>query len=287
MPAPTLRPAVPTAFHDDGALDLDGQAALCAVYAAAGSSAVLTLATGGGEPETLDDDERDRVVRACRAGAGGLPLLVGIGSPDAGVVRRAVRAGVCGADAVVVTLPQVGTRAAELLGEVAAVGPPLLLHQPALPGAEPDTAATLALGADLGVDSLIVEAAPSTDGITAAVAVGWRAFGGLAGLFLPEELEAGASGTTAALAVPEGLVEMLHASGGAADLEAFLHLLAYLRLEVESPGLRVRKEAWRQRGVLRSGRTRRGAPLSASTKRTVTRRLRVLGVGLPDAYPDD
>jgi 4-hydroxy-tetrahydrodipicolinate synthase len=65
------------------------------------------------------------------------------------------------------------------------------------------------------------------------------------------------------------------------------HLLAcgYLRLEAGSTGTVVRKEAWRQRGLLTSGRARHGSPLGAATKAAITRRLRDLGVELRAGWP--
>lgn len=279
---------VPSAFHDDGTLDLDAQTAVAASYVAAGCSHLIALEATGGEPETLDPDEGDRVVRAIREGAGGVPLLVGVGAAEPAAVERAHRAGAAGADGLIATVATGRQRDAELLAEVAGSGVPLWLHQRAV-GAAPalDTATFVELAVEVGSDTLVVEAAPSPDAVAEVVQAGLRAFGGLAGLFLPEELEAGATGTIAASAVPEELGRWLRAvpQQGPLELEGFLSVLPYLRLEAGSPGLRVRKEAWRQRGVLHSGRTRRGRPLAATTKRAITRRLREVGVAPQDPYP--
>jgi 4-hydroxy-tetrahydrodipicolinate synthase len=276
--------AVPTAFHDDGALDRDGLTALAASYAAAGCSMLIALEAGGGEPGSLDPDERDIVVRALREGGAGLPVFVGVGLADAAAVTRAHRAGAAGADGLVATVASDGQRVGELLTDIAGAGLPLWLHHPAgssvpLPPIE--------LATDLLADAILVEAAPTPDAVARVVAAGRQAFGGLAGLFLPEEFEAGAAGTIAASAVPERVHEVLVQAPdqGPMPLDAFLAVLPYLRLEAGSPGLRVRKEAWRQRGVIGSGRTRRGQPLEATTKRAVTRRLREVGMAPRDGYP--
>lgn len=286
MSAPHLVPAVPTAFHDDGALDHDAQRELAAAYVAAGANLLIALERGGGEPDTLDADERDAVVRAIREGAGGVPVLVGVGAVGVDAVGRAHRAGAAGAAGVVVSVTDGGSRTADLLAEVASAGLPLWLHHPA-GGARRDTAALLTMAVELGSDTVIVEAAPTPDHVADVVAAGQRAYGGLSALFLPEEIEVGAAGTIAGAAVPERLAEVLHdaADGTTVDMEAYLGLLTYLRLELGSPGLAVRKEAWRQRGLLRSGRIRRGEPLRAATKLAVTRRLRAVGVPVPEPYP--
>lgn len=282
-----LLATVPTAFHDDGSLDLDAQTALAASYIAAGCSMLVALEFSGGEPETLDPDERDRVVRAIRHGAGGAPVLVGVGAATTDAVVRGHRAGPAGASGLVVTVPVVSGRVADLLAEIAATGLPLWLHQPPQPGGGPETATLLDVAAELGLDHLIVESAPTPDSVAELTAGGLKAYGGLAGLFLPEELEAGAMGTIAASAVPERVAEVLSdvPDEGPVPLDAYLAVLPYLRLEAGSPGSTIRKEAWRQRGILHSGRTRHGRPLGASTKRAVTRRLRAVGISPQDAYP--
>jgi 4-hydroxy-tetrahydrodipicolinate synthase len=276
--------AVPTAFHDDGSLDRDGLTALAATYAAAGCATLIALEATGGEPNTLDPDERDTVVRAIREGGAGLPVLVGVGIADAAAVTRAHRAGAAGGDGLVTTVVTEEQRVGELLAEIAGTGLPLWLHHPA--GATMSTP-PIALATDLAAAAIIVEAPPTPDAVAEVVAAGQRAYGGLGGLFLPEELEAGASGTIAASAVPERLHEVLAEASdeGPMPLDAFLAVLPYLRLEAGSPGLRVRKEAWRQRGVIASGRTRRGEPLAATTKRAITRRLREIGMAPRDGYP--
>lgn len=279
----SLAAAVPTAFHDDGSLDRDGLTALAATYASAGCTLLIALEATGGEPDTLDPDERDTVVRAIREGGSGLPVYVGVGAVEAAAVARAHRAGAAGADGLVATVVSEHQRAGELLAEIAGTGVPLWLHHPAGLATGPP----IDLAADLSVAGIVVESPPTPDVVAEVVAANQRAFGGLGGLFLPEELEAGASGTIAASAVPERLHEVLADAPdeGPVPLDAFLAVLPYLRLEAGSTGLRVRKEAWRQRAIVASGRTRRGQPLAATTKRAITRRLREVGMAPRDGYP--
>ena len=289
MPTPRTHATIPTALHDDGSIDEDGQRRVAASVAAAGVTGIIALDLAAGEGGLLDDDERDAVHRTTRQGAGGVPVVVGIGAPDTGMVARAHRTAAAGADGLLAALPASAERRLDLLGEVAATGLPLWLHL--LPGPTGEAVSTTELAAiadELGAAGILVDAAPSPDVIaglvTAETAPG---FGGLGGLFLLEELEAGAAGTTAGGAVPEGVAELIAraSTDPAGARERFLELLPYLRLEAGSPGVRVRKEAWRQRGELGSGRARRGEALGATMKRAVTRRLREVGAPVRNPYP--
>jgi 4-hydroxy-tetrahydrodipicolinate synthase len=282
-------PTLPSVLHDDGAVDLDGQRALAATVAAAGVDGLVVLGLTTGEVDDLTVDERAAIVAAARDGAGGLPVLVGLGTPGPGLLEAARRAAAAGADGLLAALTSdpVGR---DRLEEVAGLGLPLWLqHHPVATGTAGGPTEVAEVCVDLAPRAVVVEQAPPADLIAALIAAGGPpALGGLAGLFLPEELEAGAVGTVAGGAVPERLVEVVarhRAEEPGASRETFLELLLYLRLEVGGPGLRVRKEAWRQRGVIGSARVRRGAPLGTATKQAVTRRLRDVGIAVQAPYP--
>jgi dihydrodipicolinate synthase/N-acetylneuraminate lyase len=282
-------PTLPTVLHDDGTLDLDGQRVLAATVAGAGVAGVVALDLLGGEPDDLQPDEQVAVVEAVRDGAGGLPVVVGLGRPTTLVLAAAQRLAAAGAD---VLLAALGPTAADddRLADVDALGLPWWLqHHPAVTGTTTDLELLAARVAALAPRAVVVDQAPPADVMEVLGGQdGPVCLGGLAGLFLPEELEVGAVGTTAGGAVVEQVVEVVrrhHAGAERPAAEAFLAVSAYLRLEAGGPGLRVRKEAWRQRGVIRSARVRRGAPLGTATRRAVTRRLREVGVAVPDPYP--
>jgi 4-hydroxy-tetrahydrodipicolinate synthase len=282
-------PTLPSVLHDDGTVDLHGQRALAATVAAAGVDGLVVLGLTTGEVAELTADERAAVVRASREGAGGLPVLVGTGTAGPGLLETARRAAAAGADGLLtaLTTDPVGQ---DRLGEVAGLGLPLWLqHHPLATGTTSVPTAIVEVCLDLAPHAVVVEQAPPSDLIAALVAAGGPpALGGLAGLFVPEELEAGGVGTIAGGAVPERLAEVVarhRAEEPGASRDAFLELLPYLRLEVGGPGLRVRKEAWRQRGVIGSARVRRGDPLGTATKQAITRRLRDVGIAVPAPYP--
>lgn len=282
-------PFLPTAFHDDATLDPDGQAALAAAVAAAGVDGVCVLGPTTGEVDTLRVEEIGDVVAATRRGAAGLPVGVGVGpaGPDSiGVARRAAGSG---ADLLVVPVPG-GADRHDRVAEIAELGLPLWLHHnPAATGARLDPPDLLSLADDVGARAVVVETAPPGELLSALGDDDRRdRFGGLAALFLPEEVEAGATGTVAGCAVPERLVEVVaryRAGDVVSAWDAYLELLPWLRLEAGSPGLRVRKEAWRQRGVLGSARVRAGVPLGTVTKIAITRRLRQVGADVAAPYP--
>lgn len=280
----TVHLAVPTALDDDGRIDPDGQVRLATAATEAGAAGVAVLLGDEG----VELDERPRVVAASTDA--GVPVLAGVGPPGPGQVPAAARAAEAGAELLVVLVGG-GTNAADGLAAVAELGVPVVVHHhPVRTGARWSGAEVASFAADVDAAGVLLESAPVPDRIAELVAGGVAlVFGGLGGLFLPEELEAGASGSVAATAAPEALTEVgrRFARGDAnGAVEAHALACAYLRLEAGATGRVVRQEAWRQRGVLRSGRMRDAAPLGAATKAAITRRLRTLGVELPAAYPD-
>jgi 4-hydroxy-tetrahydrodipicolinate synthase len=105
-----------------------------------------------------------------------------------------------------------------------------------------------------------------------------RIFGGLGGVYLLEELLAGATGAMTGFAYPEILVEIvgLFRSGDraqAADL--FYRNVALMRFEFqEGIGMAIRKEVLRRRGAIAHAAVRLPAPpLDASTSEALDRVL--------------
>ncbi len=90
--------AMVTPFTDDGALDLEGAAALARWLVAQGNDGLVVAGTTGEAP-TLSDDEKVELWRAVRA-AVEVPLLAGTGSNDTrhtiGLCERAAGSGVDG-----------------------------------------------------------------------------------------------------------------------------------------------------------------------------------------------
>jgi 4-hydroxy-tetrahydrodipicolinate synthase len=103
-------------------------------------------------------------------------------------------------------------------------------------------------------------------------------FGGLGGVFLLEELMAGASGAMTGFAYPEMLVEIVNAyRSGNLDraAEVFYRNVALMRFEFqEGIGMAIRKEVLRRRGALRHAGVRApGASLDPGTSAALDRIL--------------
>ena len=98
-----------------------------------------------------------------------------------------------------------------------------------------------------------------------------RIFGGLGGVFLLEELIAGATGAMTGFAFPEILVRIvtLYRAGEVdAAADVFYRAVPLMRFEFqEGIGMAIRKEVLRRRGALASAATRRQPPASTRTTR--------------------
>jgi len=98
--------ALVTLFDDTGAVDAEATAGHAARLVDEGVRAVV-VAGSTGEADTLDADERRRLLDAVRARVSGVPVLAGTGGAWAGeAVRRTVTARDGGADAALVLSPR-------------------------------------------------------------------------------------------------------------------------------------------------------------------------------------
>ena len=254
---------LPTAFHEDGALDLDGTMALVRANREAGAAGITVLGVMG-EAAELDEDERRRVVAAVLASASGLPVIVGVTSDSGDLVSsRARDAAGRGVSAVMVS-PTRSLGLADAVGAAAAGGLPVVIQDyPAGSGVVVDHAAIadVADGCDLVVG--VKAEAPPTSGLIGALRSSHPRLGllgGLGGLFLIDELRAGSNGVMTGFALPDRLVSIV-ASFPADPIGAELawsRLLPLMRLEAFQPlSLAARKEVWRLRGVIGSAHCRR------------------------------
>jgi 4-hydroxy-tetrahydrodipicolinate synthase len=97
--------ALATPFSAEGALDLPALRTLVARVVAGGAKFLVPLGTTG-EAATLDEEERELVIRAVLASANGLPVLAGCGSNSTAVAARWVtRARELGAQGALVVTP--------------------------------------------------------------------------------------------------------------------------------------------------------------------------------------
>jgi len=120
----------------------------------------------------------------------------------------------------------------------------------------------------------------------AAAGVEVRIFGGLGGVFLLEELMAGATGAMTGFAVPEVLVEIvrLYRAGRVDDAaDVFYRAVPLMRFEFqEGIGMAIRKEVLHRRGALAHPATRPpAAPLDRTTRDALDRVMQWVGRQLP------
>ncbi len=258
---------LPTAFHDGGALDLRGTAALVRAAVDARVNGLTVLGVMG-EAAELSEDERREVV-ACARAATTLPVVVGVsGVTVTTVSARARDAASGGVDALMVSpSPSVGLR--EAVDAVAAVGMPIVIQDyPAGSGIHLTTAELRAVATAQPLVVGIKAEAPPTSGRIADLRSSnpeLGLVGGLGGLFLIDELRAGGDGVMTGFALPERLVSIIRTfrTDPDAAIDEWARLLPLMRLEAFQPfSLAARKEIWRQRGVIASSHCRRpGAAL--------------------------
>lgn len=269
---------LPTAFHDDGRLDLDGTASLVRATRDAGVSGLTVLGVMG-EAAELTEDERRAVVACVGTTAPGLPLVVGVSGDSATVIagraRDAARSGV----AALMVGPARTVGLAEAVAAAATAGLPIVIQD--YPLGSGVTMAVSEIGAVAAAQPLVkgvkAEAPPTSEAI-AALRGGHPNLGlagGLGGLFLLDELRAGADGVMTGFALPERLVSIVrtYPTDPAAAEREWERLLPLMRLEAFAPfSLVARKEVWRLRGVVESSYCRRpGARLDELARDDVRR----------------
>ncbi len=252
---------LPTAFHEDGGLDLAGTVALVDAQRKAGVAGLTVLGVMG-EAAELTDEERAEVVALVVAHAG-VPVIAGATGHTAAIVTQRVEAARrLGASAVMVSptadLPLDG------VVEIAerADMPLVIQDYPPASGVQVTAGQLVGAAGRPIVVGVKVEAPPTTGKIAAIRGTEDppAAMGGLGALFLIDELRAGATGVMTGFALPESLVAIIEAFAedqGAAEAD-WARLLPLMRLEAFAPfSLAARKEVWRLRGVIGSSRCRR------------------------------
>lgn len=271
---------LPTAFRDDGALDLAGTAALVRAARAAKVAGVTALGVMG-EAAELTEDERREVMACVLAAAGPLLVIVGVSGSSAGMVvdraQEAARAGVGG----VMVSPSASLGVAEAVAAAAAGDLPIVIQDyPAGSGVVLTAARIGAVAASQPLVVGVKAEAPPTSGSIAALRASNPTLGlvgGLGGLFLIDELRAGASGVMTGFALPERLVSIVetYRTDPEAATGEWERLLPLMRLEAFQPfSLAARKEIWRLRGVIDSSHCRRaGASLDDRAREDVRRAL--------------
>ena len=283
--APTFRlegvfSVLPTAFYDGGGLDVDGTAALVRAHVAAGVAGLTSLGVMG-EAAELSETERAAVLTTVLAAADGRPVVVGVSGPTRDIVSdRATAAAEAGVAGVMVS-PTATLPLRDAVAAAAAPGLPIVIQDfPAGSGVRLVADDLVAAANAQPLVSGVKAEAPPTSGTIQTLRrdrPDLGAVGGLGGLFLIDELRAGATGTMTGLAVPEQLVAIVREfrSDPVAAERRWTALLPLIRLEAFPPfNLAARKEVWRLRGVIGSAHCRlAGARIDDRARDDVRRAL--------------
>jgi len=295
---------LPTPFDAEGSVDETSLRRVVDLFLSAGVNGLTALGVTG-EVARLDDDERQRVLQTVTdAVAGRVPVVAGTSAEGTRTCitysRAAQRAG---AAAVMVSPPRMPKLNSDaVLRHYAALAqavdmPIIVQDYPPLSGYAMEAHLLARIAADVPQARTIKLEDPPTPFKTARIleaanGIDVRIFGGLGGVFLLEELLAGATGAMTGFAFPEILVRIvsLYRQGNVDEAtDVFYRAVPLLRFEFqEGIGMAIRKEVLHRRGALASAATRApGGRLDGPTKEALDRVLawvQARGV-LPPASP--
>ena len=290
-------PSIPTAFADDGSLDLASQAAVVRFSVACGAQGLLCFGLAGEVFRLTPRERREALEAIVDAVAGRIPVLAGVGAEalhTSLALAREARA--AGADGVVIP-PPVTTRPSrrELVryfDQIATAGdlPAMVQDAPEYLGVELGPELVLELArANPGVVSVKLEAGAERIAEWVAQAGELSVFGGNAGLFLLDTLEAGGVGIAPGADITDALTAIYALWRAGDGAEARRRFGAVLPLLVfESQGIEhynaCAKHLLVRRGVLASSHMR--APtsgLSELGREIAEREFDALGLPRADA----
>lgn len=280
---------VPTSFHADGSLDLDGQRRV--VDAAVGWGVDgLTVMGVMSEVAALSWEERSLALEAIfDAASGRLPIAVGCSAGSAHTVLSLAEHGRrLGAAAIMVSAPPLQRNLDLLPGFFERVGhesglPMIVQDEPAATGVVIPVSGLLSCLEASGSRLVKLEDPPTPPKIACllAAAPDLEVFGGLGGVSALSELRRGACGTMTGFAFPEILravrqaVEAQDTAGAGVLFDRYLPLIQFEAQPVV--GLAIRKEILRRRGVLASNKTR-GPSIDEPTSQELDEVLERVGI---------
>ena len=281
---------LPTPFTATGDVDDDSLRRVVDLFIGAGVNGVTVLGVTG-EVARLDDRERQRVLETVASHVNGrIGVVAGTtaeGTRTCIGYSRAAKA--AGATAVMVSPPRMPKLNSEAVVRhyhalAEAVDIDLVVQDyPPISGYAMEPWLLARVAKEIPRARTIKLEDPPTPFKTSRIleqtsGLDVRIFGGLGGVFLLEELMAGATGAMTGFAFPELLVQIvkLYRSGDidkAADV--FYRAVPLMRFEFqEGIGMAIRKEVFRRRGALADGSTRApGAVLDDGTRAALDRVL--------------
>jgi 4-hydroxy-tetrahydrodipicolinate synthase len=282
---------LPTPFDASGNLDEASLRRVIDLFIGAGVHGVTALGVTG-EVARLDDVERNRVLDVVTSHANGRIGVVA-GTTAEGIrtcINYSRHAKAAGATAVMVSPPRMPKLNSEAVVRhyhalAEAVDIEIVVQDyPPISGYPMEPPLLARIAKEIPRARTIKLEDPPTPFKTSQIleqadGVELRIFGGLGGVFLLEELLAGATGAMTGFAFPEILVKVvtLFRSGHVDEAaDVFYRAVPLMRFEFqESIGMAIRKEVLYRRGVLSSPATRPpAAQLDATTRAALDRVLR-------------
>jgi 4-hydroxy-tetrahydrodipicolinate synthase len=297
-------PILATPFHDDESLDLSSWSRMLEFMVSLGVDGVTILGVLG-ESNRLNDHERAALIaKAVETLGGRIPIIVGTSHTGSTAARYlSLMAQDLGADAVMVMPGKEAVPSDDRIVEmyqriVEGLTIPIVLQDhPASSEVHFSVALMLRLVREVPAIRCIKEEAVPTAPKVRQLREGMGdaalpILSGLGALYAPFDLEAGSAGFNTGFAFPEVLQAMV-AAAQAADwprVYALYARFAALIVFEQQPGVTVRKELLRRRGLLGSARARHpGATISRPAARQldellartlpgidITRRIQVL-----------
>jgi 4-hydroxy-tetrahydrodipicolinate synthase len=281
-------PILATPFRDDESLDLESLTRLIQFNAVAGVDGVTILGLLG-ESNRLTDRDRTEIITTAVAAAAGLPVIVGTShTGTAATIELSQQALDLGATALMITAsaqPAPSDKAVfDYFTKIAAkiTAPIVLQDHPAITGVHMPGELILKLVKEVAtLVSIKAESLPSPQKIGALKAgmAGGRAatiLTGLGALYGYFDLERGSDGFNTGFAFPEillAIVREFRAGRRDAALRIYTKYLPLLVFE-QQPGVAIRKEILRRRGLVASNRVRHpGATIDAATTEQLVRLL--------------
>lgn len=279
-------PILATPFRDDETVDLDSMHRLVSFMGRIGADGVTVLGVLG-ESNRLTDREREQIIATAVEAAGEMPVIAGAShSGTSGTIDLSQMAQSLGAAAVMIApsyepIPN-DDRALDYFTRVGqAIGIPLVAQDhPASTQVHMPISLLLRIIEQVPAVACLKEEGVPTPTRVAALRRGMTrqvpvltGLGALYGLF---DLEQGSAGFNTGFAFPEVLLAMTHAAEAgdwttARDLYTrFLPLIVF----EQQPGVAIRKEILRRRGLIEGARVRHpGAGLTPEVADQLTRVL--------------
>ena len=277
---------LPTPFSSDGSVDSDGLKRVIDLFLNAGVSGFTALGVTS-ETSRLTERERSAIVNiVLERVSGRVPVVVGTTAEGTQICIEQSRAVVsAGASAVMVSPPRLPKLNSEAVirhfkALANAVDTTIVVQDyPPISGYAMEPSLLVRIVTEIPQTRVIKLEDPPTPLKIARIRElpggdSVKIFGGLGGMYLLEELMAGATGAMTGFAFPEILIQVVkhfHASELEKAKEVFYRYVAVMRFEFqEGIGMAIRKEILRRRGVLENSAVRApGVNMDASTMRAL------------------